>query len=131
MKTTTSQLTDTRAFLQRTLKGGTFISGERVSRPGSGLPATNWSASKGSSEKKQPLFQRESPRGRVKNQAPSIQALKQLSTNLFGSPRSQATVSRPPLNMPNPVSRPQQENLVSFRPYDAPASVKRQIDFTE
>ena len=76
--TTTSQLTDTRAFLQRTLKGGTFISGERASRPGSGLPATNWSASKGSSEKK-PLFQRESPRVRVqasKNQAPSIQALK-------------------------------------------------------
>lgn len=58
MKTTNSQLTDTRAFLQRTLKGGTAIAGERVTslnRPGSGLPATNWSASKGSSEKK-PLF---------------------------------------------------------------------------
>lgn len=81
MKTMNSQLTDTRAFLQRTLKGGSAIAGEQVrslNRPGSGLPANNWSASKGSSEKK-PLFQRESPKVRVqptKNQAPSIQALK-------------------------------------------------------
>ena len=41
-------------------------------------------------------------------------------------------MSRPPLNnLPNPGSRLQQENLVSFRPYDAAPSVKQQIDFTE
>ena len=129
MKSDKPLLTDTRGYLQLNRQVG----GGSLSRPNSNYAT---SISNNSSEKKV-ILQRESPRARFqpnKTQAPSIQALKQLSTNLFGSPRS--NLPRPPLNLQISsqlgFQKAQQEtNLVSFRPYDTQPSVKRQIDFSE